>query len=159
MKKILQFKVNGEKAELLVEESETLLSVLRNRLNLKGTKEGCGMGECGACTVILDSSPVNSCLVLALSANGSEVTTIEELEKNGKLHPIQNAFVENGAIQCGFCSPGMILMTKSLLDEYDNPSDEEIKHYLAGNICRCTGYDSIMRAVKEIIQNRNNKEG
>lgn len=154
MKKILQFKVNGENAELLVEESETLLFVLRNRLNLKGTKEGCGMGECGACTVILDGSPVNSCLVLALSANGSEVTTIEKLEKNGKLHPIQTAFVENGAIQCGFCSPGMILMTKSLLDEYDNPSDEEIRHYLAGNICRCTGYESIMRAVKELVRNK-----
>ncbi len=152
MKKILNFTVNGETQEVLVEESETLLSVLRDRLNLKGTKEGCGEGECGACTVLLDNTPVNSCLVLALSASGSQVTTIEGLEENGKLHPIQSAFIDNGAIQCGFCSPGMILMTKSLLDEYDNPTDEQIRHHLAGNICRCTGYDSIMRAVKSLIE-------
>ena len=152
MKKILNFTVNGETQEVLVEESETLLSVLRDRLNLKGTNEGCGEGECGACTVLLDNTPVNSCLVLALSASASQVTTIEGLEENGKLHPIQSAFIDNGAIQCGFCSPGMILMTKSLLDEYDNPTDEQIRHHLAGNICRCTGYDSIMRAVKSLIE-------
>ncbi|RMF94582.1 MAG: (2Fe-2S)-binding protein [Candidatus Schekmanbacteria bacterium] len=156
MKKILQFTVNGEEVELLVDENETLLSVIREKLNLKGTKEGCGMGECGACTVLLNNIPVNSCLVLALSANGGEITTIEGLAKNGELDPIQEAFIENGAIQCGFCSPGMILMAKSLLEEYENPSDEDIKHYLAGNICRCTGYESIIRAIKDLIQKRKN---
>lgn len=151
MKKILTFNVNGEVKEVLVDGTETLLFVLRERLNLKGTKEGCGRGDCGACTVLLNGKPVNSCLVLAMTVNGMDITTIEGLEKDGELNPIQKAFIDNGAVQCGYCTPGMILTTKSLLEENSKPSDEEIKHYLEGNLCRCTGYVSIMRAVKSLI--------
>jgi len=151
MKKILTFNVNGEVKEVLVDGTETLLFILRERLNLKGTKEGCGRGDCGACTVLLNGKPVNSCLVLAMTVNGMDITTIEDLEKDGELHPIQKAFIDNGAVQCGYCTPGMILTTKSLLEENSKPSDEEIKHYLEGNLCRCTGYVSIMRAVKSLI--------
>ncbi|MBI5373969.1 MAG: (2Fe-2S)-binding protein [Candidatus Schekmanbacteria bacterium] len=151
MKKILTFNVNGEVREVLVDGTETLLFVLREGLNLKGTKEGCGRGDCGACTVLLNGKPVNSCLVLAMTINGMDITTIEGLEKDGELHPIQKAFIDNGAVQCGYCTPGMILTTKSLLEENSKPSDEEIKHYFEGNLCRCTGYASIMRAVKSLI--------
>lgn len=117
-----------------------------------GTKYGCGEGECGACTVLLNGKAVNSCLVLAVEADGCEVLTIEGLSKDGKLHPIQQAFIDEGAAQCGFCTPGMILAAKALLDENPNPSDEEIKQGLAGNFCRCTGYVSIFRAVKKAVE-------
>jgi carbon-monoxide dehydrogenase small subunit len=125
-----------------------LLQVLRNGLGLNGTKEGCGTGDCGACTVLLDGKPVNSCLVLAIDADGHEVTTVEGLEKEGKLHPLQAAFVEEGAVQCGFCTPGMLMTAKGLLDENPHPSEGEIRRGIAGNLCRCTGYVRIVRAIQ-----------
>jgi carbon-monoxide dehydrogenase small subunit len=140
--------VNGEVFSLDVEPDWTLLKVLREGLGLTGTKEGCGEGECGSCTVLVDSKAVNSCLVLAVDANGKSVTTIEGLAKNGKLHPLQAGFVEKGAIQCGFCTPGMILTAKGLLDEHPSPSEEEIRLGIAGNLCRCTGYVKIIEAIK-----------
>jgi len=149
MKMIIQMTVNGELVEAAVEPNRTLLQFLREDLGLTGTKHGCGLGDCGACTVILDGKPVNSCLVLAVQARGRDVLTIEGLAANGNLHPIQQAFVEKGAIQCGFCSPGMILSAKSLLDENPNPTEREIRTALSGNLCRCTGYQLIVEAVRE----------
>jgi len=127
--------------------NKTLSQVLREDLNLLGTKEGCGIGDCGACIVILNSRAVNSCLVLAIQADGSEVTTIEGISDGDKLHPIQQAFIDRGAVQCGFCSPGMILSAKSLLDRNIDPSEEEVREILSGNLCRCTGYQKIVEAV------------
>ena len=127
----------------------TLLDWLRLNAHATGTKEGCGEGDCGACTVILDGKAVNSCLVLAIQANGSEVLTIEGLAENGKLHPLQQAFVDKGAIQCGFCTPGMILSAKALLEEKPNPTELEIRTALSGNLCRCTGYQKIVEAIDE----------
>jgi len=143
----LAFTVNGDPVRLEVSPLTTLLDLLRNRLELTGTKYGCGEGECGACTVLLNGSAVNSCLVLALECEGGEVLTIEGLAKNGVLHPIQRAFVRHGAIQCGFCSPGMIMATYGLLQANPSPSEEEIKRALEGNLCRCTGYRKIIDAV------------
>jgi len=148
MKRIIQLTVNGELAEVAVDPNRTLLQVLREDLGLTGTKHGCGLGDCGACTVILDGQPVNSCLVLAVQANGSDVLTIEGLAENGKLHPLQQAFVEKGAIQCGFCSPGMILSAKALLDQNPKPTEKDIRMALSGNLCRCTGYQKIVEAVQ-----------
>jgi len=148
MKRIIQLTVNGEVAEVAVDPNRTLLQVLREDLGLTGTKHGCGLGDCGACTVILDGQPVNSCLVLAVQANGSDVLTIEGLAENGKLHPLQQAFVEKGAIQCGFCSPGMILSAKALLDQNPKPTENDIRMALSGNLCRCTGYQKIVEAVQ-----------
>ncbi|MCA1960513.1 MAG: (2Fe-2S)-binding protein [Desulfomonile sp.] len=150
MKRIIQLTVNGERAEVAVEPNRTLLQVLREDLGLTGTKHGCGLGDCGACTVILDGRPVNSCLVLAVQANGSDVLTIEGLAENGKLHPLQRAFVEKGAIQCGFCSPGMILSAKALLDENPKPTEKEIRMAISGNLCRCTGYQKIVEAIQAV---------
>jgi len=149
MEKIrLNTKVNGEACELLIKPSATLLDVLREDLGLTGSKEGCGEGECGACTVIMDGRAVNSCIVLAAEAEGKEVTTIEGLADGEHLHPIQQAFVDMGGLQCGFCTPGMILAAKVLLDVNQNPTDEEIRKGLEGNFCRCTGYTKIIESVK-----------
>jgi aerobic carbon-monoxide dehydrogenase small subunit len=147
MKQQVTFTINEEPHELLVEPHELLVDVLRDRLDLTGTKVGCGTGDCGACTVIVDGKPVNSCLMLAVEANGKEILTIEGLAKNGKLHPIQEAFVEEGAIQCGFCTPGMVLSAKALLDRNPQPTEGEIRMEIAGNICRCTGYAKIVDAI------------
>ncbi len=144
----IQLTVNKETRCLEVEPNRTLLDVLRAEFELIGAKEGCGLGECGACTVILNGKAVPSCMVLAVEADGKTILTVEGLAENGKLHPIQQAFVEGGAIQCGFCTPGMVLSTKALLDENPNPTEQEIKEALAGNICRCTGYTKIIEAVK-----------
>ena len=139
--------INGEPAEFLTEAHESLLDVLRNTLNLTGSKEGCGSGDCGACSVLLDGRLVCACLMLAAEAGGHEITTIEGIADGDKLHPIQTAFLENAALQCGFCTPGFIVATKALLDQNPNPSESEIRYWLAGNLCRCTGYDKIVRAV------------
>jgi len=139
--------VNGQKVNVAVSPSETLAEFLRTRLGLAGTKEGCDTGDCGACTVILNGKAVNSCLVLAVETEGGHVTTIEGLSSDGELHPLQQAFIDNGSVQCGFCTPGMIMGAKALLDENPNPSQEEIRLGLAGNLCRCTGYVSIIQAV------------
>lgn len=151
MKKTLHFILNGEPVEVEIEPHLTLLQVLRDKLEMTGTKEGCGMGECGACTVLLDGKTVNSCIYPALEVEGRNVTTIEGLtDSQGNLHPIQKAFIEHGAIQCGFCTPGMILSAKALLDENPHPTEEEIRNGIAGNICRCTGYLQIIQAIKAV---------
>jgi carbon-monoxide dehydrogenase small subunit len=152
IKQRIQFKVNEKDYDLLVEPNRSLLDFLRYDLGLTGTKEGCDEGDCGACTVILNGKAVTSCLVLAVEIDGASITTIEGLHQGDGLHPIQQAFVDSGAVQCGFCTPGMILTTKALLDEIPDPSEEEIKHYLAGNLCRCTGYIKILDAVNRAIQ-------
>jgi aerobic carbon-monoxide dehydrogenase small subunit len=144
----LNITVNGKEYELQVEPSATLLDVIREDLGLTGAKEGCGVGECGSCTVIVDEKTVNACLMLAIEAQGSRITTIEGLADGGKLHPIQQAFVDIGGLQCGFCTPGMILSTKALLDGNESPTDEEIKKGLEGNFCRCTGYTKIIESVR-----------
>jgi len=150
MKYPLTLKVNGEVYDLEVPANWTLLDVIREECGLTGTKQGCGNGECGACTVLLDGEPVNSCLVLALQADGKRVTTIEGLSKKGKMHPIQEAFIAHGAIQCGFCTPGMVLSTKALLDKKPRPKELEIREALAGNLCRCTGYQKIVEAIQSL---------
>jgi len=147
-RELIRFTVNGGECQILVKPWATLLDVLREELGLTGTKEGCGVGECGACTVLMDGDAVNACLVLAGEANGRSITTIEGLAKGDVLHPIQQAFVEVGGMQCGFCTPGMILSTKALLDRNANPSEEEIRKALEGNFCRCTGYTKIIASVK-----------
>jgi len=144
--------VNGNKYTLQVKPSATLLDVIREDLALTGAKEGCGEGECGACTVIMDGLAVNSCLILAAEANGKEITTIEGLADGEKLHPIQQAFMDIGGLQCGFCTPGMILSTKVLLDKNQNPTDDEIRKGLEGNFCRCTGYTKIFESVKAAVE-------
>ena len=148
MKRELHITVNGDEHHLLVDVRRTLLEVIREDLGLTGTKNGCGAGECGACTVLLGGEPVNSCLVLAHEAEGQEVVTIEGLAQGGVLHPIQEAFVEQGAIQCGFCTPGMVMSAVDLVKNHPNPSEETIRAELDGNLCRCTGYHNIVKAVK-----------
>ncbi len=143
----LALDVNGESVRLRISPDATLLEILRNKLELTGTKLGCGEGECGACSVMLDGRVVNSCLVLAVECVGSYVLTIEGLTGNGRLHPIQRAFVEHGAIQCGFCTPGMIMATYALLEANPSPTESDIKRGLEGNLCRCTGYRKIIDAV------------
>lgn len=147
MKQIVTLRVNDEIHEVAVTPSKTLLEVLRNDLGLTGTKEACSTGECGCCTVILGGKPAVSCLVLAVEAQGRDILTIEGLAKNGKLHPLQQAFIDYGAIQCGFCTPGMILSAKALLDVNPNPTEDEVKKSIAGNLCRCTGYVKIIEAI------------
>ncbi len=145
----IRFKVNGDEVTVAVEPHWTLLRVLREELELTGAKEGCGAGECGACTVIVDGRAVNACLYPALEADGREVVTIEGLSgPDGGLHPLQKAFVEKGAVQCGFCTPGMVLSAKALLDRVPEPTEDDIRTALAGNLCRCTGYVQIIEAVK-----------
>jgi len=148
-KRTFEFILNGEPVQVEIEPYLTLLDLLRDRLELTGTKEGCGMGECGACTVLLEGKPVNSCIFPALEVEGKGVTTIEGLmDAQGHLHPIQRAFIDYGAIQCGFCTPGMVLSAKALLDENPKPTEEEIRNGIAGNLCRCTGYLQIIQAIK-----------
>lgn len=150
MKQQIQLKVNNEIHQVTVEPRTTLLEVLRDDLSLTGTKKGCEAGECGACTVIMNGKAVNSCLVLAIDAKEKDILTIEGLAEGDKLHPLQEAFVENGAIQCGFCTPGMILSAKALLDENPHPNEEEVKTAISGNLCRCTGYAKIVEAIKQV---------
>ncbi|MFZ7113019.1 MAG: (2Fe-2S)-binding protein [Desulfatiglandales bacterium] len=150
MKKIICLTINQKKYELAVEPNMTLLDLLRDELHLKGAKNGCGHGECGACTVLLDGRPVSSCILLAVEADGQEILTIEGLENEKGLHPIQQAFVEKGAIQCGFCTSGMILAAKSLLDEDPRPGESEIRKAISGNLCRCTGYQKIVEAIQSV---------
>lgn len=144
-----RLKVNGQEYQIEAAADITLLELLRENLGLTGTKEGCGKGECGACTVLLDGQAVNSCLIPAAKAEGREVITIEGLASDGKLHPIQEAFISEGAVQCGFCTPGMIMSAKALLDSNPHPGREEIKMALSGNLCRCTGYTRIITAVEK----------
>jgi len=149
--------VNGDDYEALVDPRKTLLQFLREDLDLTGTKEGCDQGDCGACSVILNNRVVSSCLVLAVEADHAVIETIEGIKKGEELHPVQQAFVDSGAIQCGFCTPGMVVTTKAMLEESPNPSTEEIKEYLSGNLCRCTGYVKILDAVenaKNILKNQ-----
>ena len=148
MKEIIQLKINGEFHELAIDTHNTLLEVLRENLGLTGTKEACNLGECGACTVLIDGKQVHSCLTLAIEAQGKDILTIEGLCEGAKLHPLQQAFVDHGAIQCGYCTPGMILSSKSLLDRNPSPTEHEIKKALSGNLCRCTGYVKIIEAIK-----------
>ena len=148
MKRLIELRVNGAQYELAVEPGATLLEAIRDQMGLTGTKESCGTGECGACTVLLNDRPVLACLTLAVDCQGLEIVTIEGLAKGEELHPVQQAFHELGAIQCGFCSPGMILSTKALLDHNPEPSDQEINKALEGHLCRCTGYNKILEAVK-----------
>lgn len=148
MKVQIELKVNGLPYKVEVEPRQTLLELIREDLELTGTKEGCGLGECGTCTVLLDGKPIKSCITLAVQANGQEVTTIEGVEKpDGTLHPLQQAFIDHGAIQCGFCTPGMILSAKALLDENPCPTEVEVRKAIAGNLCRCTGYQKIVEAI------------
>lgn len=146
-KQIARFIVNGKPREAIIEPHMTLIEVLRDQLDLTGTKHSCGIGTCGACTVLIDGEPVLSCCVLAITAREKNILTIEGLAKGSTLHPIQKAFVDYGAIQCGFCTPGMILTTKALLNKHPNPTREEVKVALSGNLCRCTGYVKIVDAV------------
>jgi carbon-monoxide dehydrogenase small subunit len=149
MKSAITLKINGELFELLVEPKRTLLDALRDDLGMTGTKKGCDQGDCGACTVLLDGKAVNSCLILAVEAVGHEITTIEGLAKEGVLHPLQEAFIKLGAMQCGYCTPGMLLSAKALLDKNPHPAREDIKIAIAGNLCRCTGYVKIIDAILE----------
>ncbi|HLR21947.1 MAG TPA: (2Fe-2S)-binding protein [Tissierellaceae bacterium] len=148
--------VNGKEYDLNIREDIRLLDLLREDLGLIGTKEGCGEGECGTCTVIMDGEIVNSCLVMAFQANGSDILTIEGLERNGKIHPIQQAFIDAGAVQCGYCIPGMIMSAKALLDKNPDPTREEIREGISGNLCRCTGYNKIVDAI-EMVKGGNNE--
>jgi carbon-monoxide dehydrogenase small subunit len=159
MKKYIKLIINNTEYELLVTDNETLAQLLRGpQVNLTGTKQGCELGDCGACTVLMDGKPVNSCLVLAMQANGHEITTIEGLSVNGKLHPIQEAFINAGAVQCGYCTPGMVLKAKALLDTNPHPSRTEIREAFVGNLCRCTGYFKIINAVEQAAQNSGSEE-
>ena len=149
--KKIKLKVNGCNFTVSVKPTDILVDVLRDKLGLTGTKKSCGRGDCGACTVLLDGKAVNSCLMLAADVQGREITTIEGLEReDGTLHPLQEAFIENAAIQCGFCTPGMLLSAKSLLDEIPNPTEEEVRQALSGNLCRCTGYAKIVQTVLDV---------
>jgi carbon-monoxide dehydrogenase small subunit len=144
--------VNGEPAEFLCDPAENLLSALRDRLGLTGTKEGCATGDCGACSVMLDGRLVASCLVLAAETQGRAVTTIEGIASSDALHPVQQKFLEHAALQCGVCTPGFIVAATALLDKYPNPTESQARYWLAGNLCRCTGYDKIIRAVLDAAQ-------
>ncbi len=146
----LKFILNKKPVEVGVPPHWTLLRLLREKLGLTGTKEGCGIGECGACTVLLDGMPVNSCLILAPKVEGRRVETVEGLGSRESLHPLQKSFVENGAVQCGFCTPGMLMSAKALLEKNPKPTREEIKEAISGNLCRCTGYQQIMEAIEAV---------
>lgn len=157
MRHQIRITVNDEPCEIWVESRKSLLDLLRDDLNLTGTKRGCDFGECGACTVLLDGRPVNSCLVLAVEADGKSVLTIEGLADGPVPHPLQEAFVQQGAVQCGYCSPGMILTAKALLDKNPSPTELEIRKFLAGNLCRCGAYKRIVEAIKSVV--RGNEKG
>lgn len=148
MKKLINLTINGKEYEIAVESNTTLVDLLRYELGLTGTKKGCELGDCGSCTVIMDGKPVNSCLVLAVQANSRTILTIEGIETDDGLDPLQKSFVEKGAIQCGFCTSGMILSAKSLLEKDPNPTDSKIRSAISGNLCRCTGYQKIIEAIK-----------
>jgi len=153
MKIKINLKVNGSLYKGEIEPRRTLLEFLREDLELTGTKEGCGMGECGTCTILLNGKPIKSCIFLAVQANGKEVTTIEGVENpDGTLHPIQKAFIDYGAIQCGFCTPGMVLTAKALLEENPSPTELEVRRAISGNLCRCTGYQKIVEAILASVQ-------
>ena len=150
MKSVIALKINGDTHEVLVAPNETLLEVLRDRIGLMGTKRGCDLGSCGACTVLINGETVLSCIMLAMDAVGKEIQTIEGMEEAGHLHPLQTAFVEEGGLQCGFCTPGMIMTAKAVLDEEDHLTEEVLKKKMAGNLCRCTGYKKIVEAVMRV---------
>jgi len=151
MKIVIHLNINGTDHELLVKPNETLAQVLRGtQLNLTGTKQACELGDCGACTVLMNGRAVNSCLVLAAQADGAEIETVEGLAVEGQLSPIQEAFMEGGAIQCGFCSPGMMMSAKAMLDKTPSPTRDQIRHGIAGNLCRCTGYHKIVNAIETV---------
>jgi carbon-monoxide dehydrogenase small subunit len=150
MKRAIELNINGDTHEVLVSPNHTLLEVLRDKLGLMGTKRGCDLGACGACTVLINGEAYLSCVMLAIEASGKEILTIEGLAEGGELHPLQSAFVETGGLQCGFCTPGMILTAKAILDEEEDPSEEVIKKKMAGNLCRCTGYKKVVEAVMSV---------
>ncbi len=154
MKRVIQLTINGEVIEAAVEPHDMLLRVLREELGLIGTKQGCDTGGCGCCTVLVDGQAVYSCMLFAMAAQGKTITTIEGLKSNGKLDPLQEAFIETGAVQCGYCTCGMILAAKAFLSETESPSDEEIRRGIAGNLCRCTGYQKIVEAVRRAAMHR-----
>jgi len=152
MKQAIELNINGDTHEILVSPNNTLLEVLRDKLGLMGTKRGCDLGACGACTVLINGDAYLSCIMLAVDAIGKEILTIEGLAEGGDLHPLQRSFVENGGLQCGFCTPGMILTAKAILDEEKHPTEEVIKRKMAGNLCRCTGYKKIFEAVMSVTE-------
>ena len=154
MKKMISLTINGKEYELAVAPNMTLADLLREELLLTGTKKGCEMGDCGTCTVIMNGKAVNSCLVLAVQAAGKEITTVEGLETEKGLHPLQEKFIENGAIQCGFCTSGMLLSAKTLLDKNPKPDELEIRTVISGNLCRCTGYQKIVESIKDVSEGR-----
>lgn len=158
MKKVsINFTINGEKVSMEVEPNLTALRILRERLDLTGAKEGCGAGECGACTVIVDGLAMNSCLMLAPEMDGKDIRTIEGLAQNGKLTDVQQAFIDHAALQCGYCTPGFIMSTTAMLEENPKPTREEIEISLSGNLCRCTGYKRIIEAIEDVIAKRGGK--
>ena len=149
MTKKIQITLNGKKTSVEVQPHRLLLDLLRDEIGLTGTKEGCGTGDCGACTVFLNGKPVNSCLILSGELDGAEIVTIEGLKIGPELHPVQKAFIQDGGAQCGYCTPGMLMMSKALLEENPNPTEEDIRFALSGNLCRCTGYAKIVQAVQD----------
>ena len=149
MKKKIRITLNGQVTDLEVPSHRLLLDLLRDEIGLTGTKEGCGTGDCGACTVLLNGKPVNSCLIFSGELDGADIVTIEGLKIGPELHPVQSAFIQDGGVQCGYCTPGMLMMAKALLDENPDPTEEEIRFALSGNLCRCTGYAKIVRAVQD----------
>ena len=159
MKRVLSFTLNGDPIEVVCKDNMTLLDLLRDKLGLTGTKKGCEQGECGACTVMLDGKPVNSCCTLAVECEGRDVVTVEGIAKNGQLHPIQKQFIEKWALQCGYCTPGMIMSAKALLDVNPHPTELEIREAIEGNLCRCTGYAKIVDASQAAAAEMNWEEG
>jgi carbon-monoxide dehydrogenase small subunit len=159
MKTLVTCTINGQEHSVLADTRDTLLELLRDRIGLTGAKEGCGNGNCGTCTVIVDGAPVNACLVLALEAPGRDVLTVEGLASGGRLHPIQQALVEHGGTQCGFCTPGIVLSAKALLDGNPDPTAQDVRQAIAGNICRCTGYDKIVDAVMAAAAGAQRRQG
>ena len=154
MRELVTLRINGEAHQLYLEPKRTLLEVLREDLGLTGTKEGCDLGTCGACTILLDNKPVLSCLTLAVACKGKEITTIEGLGRGETLHPLQVSFIKEGAIQCGYCTPGMVLSAKALLDEIPHPTDDQIETAIEGNLCRCGAYPQILKAIKTVINDQ-----
>jgi carbon-monoxide dehydrogenase small subunit len=152
MKRIIKFKLNGEDQEAYVQDNITMVDFLRMEMHLTGTKRGCEEGECGSCTIMLDGKPIDSCMMLAVEANGHEVVTIEGIMRDGQLHPVQKEFIDKWALQCGFCTPGMVMSAVALLDENPNPTEYEIRDAIAGNLCRCTGYAKIVEAISSAAE-------
>jgi carbon-monoxide dehydrogenase small subunit len=154
MKKEITLKVNGNDYKMTVDTRMTLIEAIRGEIGLTSTKEGCSVGECGTCTVLMDGKPIYSCIMLAVEAEGKEILTIEGLADFDDLHPIQKSFIDHGAVQCGFCTPGMILTAKALLDENPNPTEEDVRKAISGNLCRCTGYSKIIEAIMSLSGNK-----